>query len=67
MPEGMAGGEAGVADSASTWRTYVGFGRSMETLPSALDLDGVGPVAPVEDPVWTDIRGFEGSPEGTKP
>jgi len=46
--------------------------RRLETvngdcLRSALDLDGVNLVDPVEDPVWTDIRGLEGSPEGLVP
>ena len=36
-------------------------------LRSSLDLDGVGLVAPVKDPLWTDIRGLEGSPEGPVP
>ena len=36
-----------------------------DRLHSPLNLDGVGFVAPVEDPVWADIRGVEGSPEGT--
>jgi len=38
-----------------------------DCLRSALDLDGVGLVAPAEVPVWTDIRRLEGSPEGTVP
>ena len=36
-----------------------------DCLRSALDLDGVGLVARVEYPIWTDIRGLEGSPEST--
>ena len=28
---------------------------------SALNLYGIGLIAPVEDPVWADIRGLEGS------
>ena len=36
-----------------------------DRLRSPLNLDGIGFVAPVEDPVWADIRGMEGSPEGT--
>jgi hypothetical protein len=35
-------------------------------LRSPLNLDGVGFVAPVEDLVGADIRGVEGSPEGTR-
>ena len=38
-----------------------------DRLRCALDLDGVGFVAPVEDPVWADIRRMEGSPQGTLP
>ena len=36
-----------------------------DRLPSPLNLDSVGFVAPVEDPVWADVRGVEVSPEGT--
>ena len=54
-PEEMAGGEA---YSVSTWKSYAAFRWSMDTLRSALDGDGVGLVAPVEDPVWADIRGL---------
>ena len=36
-------------------------------LRSTLNLDGIGLIAPVEDPIWADIRGLEGSPEGTMP
>jgi len=38
-----------------------------DRLRSVLDLDGVGLVVPVEDPVWADIRGLEGSLGGTLP
>ena len=38
-----------------------------DCLRSTLDLDGIGLVVPVEDPVWTDIWGLEGSPEGLVP
>jgi hypothetical protein len=38
-----------------------------DCLCNTLDVDGVGLVAPVEDPIWTDIRGLEGSLENTVP
>ena len=38
-----------------------------DCLRSALDLDGVGLVTPVKDPVWADIRGLEGTPVGPVP
>jgi hypothetical protein len=34
-------------------------------LRSALNLDGIGLITPVEDPEWADIRSLEGSPKGT--
>jgi len=38
----------------------------METFDAApMNLDGIGLIATVEDPVWADIRGLEGYPEGT--
>jgi len=37
------------------------------SLCSALDLEGVGLVAPVEYPSWSDIQGLECSPEGPVP
>ena len=37
----------------------------METVCSTLNLDGIGRIAPVEDPVFSDIWGLEGSLEGT--
>jgi hypothetical protein len=36
-----------------------------DCLRSALNLYGIGLIAPVEDPIWADIQGLEGSPEGT--
>jgi hypothetical protein len=30
-----------------------------------MNLDGIGLIVTVEDPVWTDIRVLEGYPEGT--
>jgi hypothetical protein len=30
-----------------------------------MNLDGIDLIATVEDPVWADIRGLEGYPEGT--
>jgi len=62
--EEMIGGEA---NSVLICGTYAGFRRSMETVRSTLNLDGIGLIAPVEDPVWADIQGFEDSPEGTMP
>jgi hypothetical protein len=38
-----------------------------DCLRSAMGLDVVGLVAPVEDAVWANIRGLEGSPEGPTP
>ena len=38
-----------------------------DCLRSTLNLDGIGLIAPVEDPVWADIRGLEASPERTMP
>jgi hypothetical protein len=38
-----------------------------DDLRRVLNLDGVGLIAPVEDLEWADIRGLEGSPEGTMP
>jgi hypothetical protein len=38
-----------------------------DCLRSALNLYGIGLIAPVEDPVWADLRGSEGSPESTMP
>ena len=38
-----------------------------DCLHSSLNLDGIGLIAPVEDPVWADIQGLEGCPEGTMP
>jgi len=38
-----------------------------DCLRSALDLDGVGHVAPVDDTVWDVIQGLEGYQEGTLP
>ena len=32
-----------------------------DCLRSTLNPDGIGLIAPVEDPVWADIRGLEGS------
>jgi hypothetical protein len=60
--EGTAGSEA---DSVESWRTYAGFRRSMETFRRTLNVDCIGLITPVEDPVRADIRGLEGSPGGT--
>jgi len=38
-----------------------------DCLRSALNLYGIGLTIPVDDPVWADIRGLEGPPEGTMP
>jgi len=38
-----------------------------DCLHSTLNLNGIGLIAPVEDPVWADIWGLESSPEGTMP
>jgi hypothetical protein len=34
-----------------------------DRLRRALDLYGIGLIAPVEDPVWAEVRGLEGFPE----
>jgi len=38
-----------------------------DCIRSGLDLEAVGLVVPVQDPAWADIRGLEGSPDGTLP
>jgi hypothetical protein len=38
-----------------------------DCLRSALNLYGIGLIASVEDSVWAEIRGLEGSPEGIMP
>jgi hypothetical protein len=38
-----------------------------DSLRRALDVDGIGLITPVEDPVSADIRGLEGTPEATMP
>jgi hypothetical protein len=38
-----------------------------DCLRSTLNPDVIGLIAPVEDPVWADIQGLEGSPERTMP
>jgi len=60
----MASGEA---EAVSSWRTYDGLKRSMETLRSTLKIYGIDLIAPVEHHVWAEIRGLESSPEGTMP
>jgi hypothetical protein len=61
--EVIAGGEA---DSVSTCRTK---SRLLAVIADfhcgTTNLDGIGLIAPVEDPVWSNTRGLGGFPEGT--
>ena len=60
----MAGGEVeAVIMEDVCWLQAV----NGDCLHSALNLYCIGLIAPVQDPVWADIRGLEGSPEGTMP
>jgi hypothetical protein len=38
-----------------------------DCLRNIMNLGGIGLIAPLKDPVWADIRGLEGSPEGPMP
>jgi hypothetical protein len=59
--EGMASGEA---DSVLTRRLQAINGDFRR---GNINLDCIGLIAPVEEPAWADIRGFEGSPEDNLP
>ena len=62
--EGVVGGEADCVNMEDIRRIQAVNG---DCLRSTLNIDGMCLIAPVKGPVWADIRGLEGSQEGTMP